>query len=377
MDLENLFSSAKIGNIQIKNRIIRSATWVAKATNDGYITEDLIILFKDLAEGGTGLIISGYIAVDPSGAVTHRMTCLYNDSYISGQKKLVNMVHDYSEVKIAAQIAHTGNNFYLRSPIKNIEPVGPSPFMNFTTNSNCRELTTDEVREVIKSFVDTGRRAYESGYDLIQIHGSHHYLLSDFVSPFTNKRMDEYGGDVHNRARILVEIHDLLRDELGKNFPIFIKLNTQDYIQNGLTLNEGKEIAKILIDTGYDAIEPSSGLYNLNFSAGKVYPCTILKSEEDENYFLPNVRLLKPVMKDHPIILQGGIRNPMVADEFIKNRVADFIALSRPLIYEPNLPNRWKSGDFTPPLCTNCNSCLNVGATDTVYCVVKKKSEKN
>jgi 2,4-dienoyl-CoA reductase-like NADH-dependent reductase (Old Yellow Enzyme family) len=247
--------------------------------------------------------------------------------------------------------------------------------MNFITNSNCRELTTEEVREIIKRFVETGCRAYESGYDMVQIHASHHYLLSDFVSPFTNKRTDEYGGDVYNRTRILVEIYDLLRDELGKKFPIFLKLNTRDYIQNGLTLNEGKEIAKILIDTGYDAIEPSSGLNDIRFSEGKTYPCFILKSKEDQNYFLPNVQMLKPIMKDRSIILQGGIRNPTVANEFIKNKVADFIALSRPLIYEPNLPDRWKSGDLTPPLCTNCNSCLNVGATDTVYCVVKKKSE--
>jgi 2,4-dienoyl-CoA reductase-like NADH-dependent reductase (Old Yellow Enzyme family) len=160
---------------------------------------------------------------------------------------------------------------------------------------------------------------------------------------------------------------------LGKKFPIFIKLNTQDYIQNGLTLDEGKQIAKILIDTGYDAIEPSSGLNDIKFSEGKTYPCFILKSKEDENYFLPKVHALKPEMKDRPIILQGGIRNPSVADEFIRNKVADFVALSRPLIYEPNLPNRWKDGDFTPSLCTNCNLCLNVGATDTVYCVVKKK----
>jgi 2,4-dienoyl-CoA reductase-like NADH-dependent reductase (Old Yellow Enzyme family) len=163
MELKHLFSPGKIGTAQIKNRIIRSATWVAKATENGYVTEELINLFEELARGGTGLINSGYLAVHKLGAVTHRMACLYDDSYIPGQKKLVNKVHEYSDVKIAAQIAHTGNNFYLKSPIKNIDPVGPSSVMNFVTNKKCRELTTEEIKEIIKSFVDTGRRAYECG----------------------------------------------------------------------------------------------------------------------------------------------------------------------------------------------------------------------
>ncbi len=375
MELKNLFSPGKIGNVQIKNRIVRSATWVAKATNDGYVTEDLINIFKDLAEGGTSLIISGYIAVDPSGAATHKMACLYDDSYISGQKKLVKAVHDSSEVKIAAQIAHTGNGAFIFGNT-NFNPVGPSPMINLVLNKPCRELTTEEVRQIIKNFVDTGRRAYESGYDMVQIHSSHGYLLSDFVSPFTNKRNDEFGGTYQKRTKILVDIYNQLKDELDKNFPIIIKLNTKDYLQEGLRLDEGKKIAKILIEVGYDAIEPSSGRYDLKFSKRKTYPTVMDKSGENQNYFLQNVKMLKPIMRGRPIILQGGIRNPLIMEEFIKENIADFIALSRPLIYEPDLPNRWKNGDLSLPLCTNCNGCLTVAATDTAYCVVKKKSEE-
>ena len=374
MELKNLFSPGKIGNVQIKNKILRSATWVAKATKDGYVTDELIKLFKDLAEGGTGLIISGYIAVNPLGAATHKMACLYDDSYISGQKKLVKTVHNFSEVKIAAQIAHTGNGPFIFGNI-NFEPVGPSPMINFIVKKPCRELTTEEIRDIIKDFVDTGRRAYECGYDMVQIHGSHGYLLSDFVSPFTNKRTDEYGGDFQKRTKILVDIYDQLREEVDKNFPIIIKLNTSDYLQDGLTLDEAKEIANILIETGYDAIEPSSGRYDLKFSKRKTYPSVMLKSGENQNYFLQNVLKLKPIMKGRPIILQGGVRDPIIIEDFLKDNIADFIALSRPLIYEPNLPNRWKNGDLTPPLCTNCNGCLTVAATDTMYCIVKEKLE--
>jgi len=375
MELKNLFSPGKIGNVQIKNRIIRSATWLAKATNDGYVTEDLIKIYKDLAEGGTGLIISGYLAVEPSGAATHRMACLFDDSYISGQKELVKAVHEYSEVKIAAQIAHTGNGAFIFGN-KDFKPVGPSPMINLVLNKLCHELTTEEIRRIIKSFVETGRRAYECGYDMVQIHGAHGYLLSDFVSPFTNKRTDEYGGTYQKRTKILVDIYNQLKDELDKNFPIIIKLNTKDYLQEGLRLEEGKRIAKILIEVGYDAIEPSSGRYDLKFSKRKTYPTVMDKSGENQNYFLQNVKMLKPVMRGRPIILQGGIRNPLIMEEIIKETIADFIALSRPLIYEPDLPNRWKNGDLSLPLCTNCNGCLTVAATDTAYCVVKKKSEE-
>lgn len=374
MELKHLFSPGKIGNIQVKNRIIRSATWLGRATNDGYITNDLIQIFKELAEGGTGLIISGYIAVDPSGAATHNMACLYDDSYISGQKKLVKTVHENSDVKITAQIAHTGNGAFIFGN-KNFRPVGPSPMMNLVLKKSCRELTTEEVKQIIKNFVDTGRRVYESGYDMVQIHSSHGYLLSDFVSPFTNKRTDEFGGNFQKRTKILVDIYNQLRDEIGKYFPILIKLNTMDYLQEGLRLDEGKEIAKILIDTGYNAIEPSSGRYDLRFSRRKTYPTVIFKSKDDENYFLPNVKELKPIMKDRPIILQGGIRDPLLAEKFLQEKVADFIALSRPLVYEPDLPNRWKNGDLSPPLCTNCNACLGVANTSPVYCVIKKNQE--
>jgi 2,4-dienoyl-CoA reductase-like NADH-dependent reductase (Old Yellow Enzyme family) len=375
MELKNLFSPGKIGNVQIKNRIVRSATWVAKATKDGYVTEDLIKIFRDLAEGGTGLIISGYLAVDPTGAATHKMACLYDDSYISGQKEIVKIVHEYGDVKIAAQIGHTGNGVFIFGNT-DFEAVGPSPIMNLILRKSCRELSIEEIRQIIKNFVDTGRRAYECGYDMVQIHGAHGYLLSDFLSPFTNKRTDEFGGNVEKRTKILVDIYNQLREKVDKNFPIIIKLNTRDYLPEGLTLEEGKETAKILIDTGYDAIEPSSGRYDLKFSKRKTYPSVMDKSGENQNYFLQNVKMLKPIMRGRPIILQGGLRNPLEMEEFITESITDFIALSRPLIYEPDLPNRWKKGDLSPPLCTSCNSCLAVAATDTAYCVVKKKSEE-
>ena len=374
MELKNLFSPGKIGNVKTKNRIIRSATWESRATEEGYVTDSLIEFYEELAKGGTGLIITGYIAVDPIGAQTIRMTRIYDDSYIPGQKKVVKTIHEYSDVKVAAQLAHTGNNVISSE----LETVGPSPIRDPITKKICRELKSDEIKEIIKKFVEAGSRAYDIGYDMIQLHAGHGYLLSDFISPFTNRRNDEYGGSTLNKSRIIIDIYNQIRDNLGKSFPIMIKLTTQDFLGEGkgLTLEDGVNITKSLVEIGFDAIEPTSGRTNLRFTNNKSFPSVIFSSPEEENYFLPNAKALKSVMKECPLILMGGIRNPLSAEKFLDEKIADFISMCRPFIWEPDLPNRWKNGDLSHPLCTNCNACFMAGMKKNVYCVLKKKIEK-
>ena len=374
MELKYLFRFGKIGNVTINNRIVRSATWESRATKDGYVTDSLIKFYEDLAKGGIGLIITGYIAVDPIGAQTTRMTRIYDDSYLPGQKKLVSAIHEYSDVKVAAQLAHTGNNVISRK----LETVGPSPIRDPITKKICRELKNDEIKEIIKKFTEAGVRAYESGYDMIQLHAGHAYLLSDFVSSFTNRRNDEFGGSILNRLKIIIDIYNQIRDNLGKSFPITIKLTTQDFLGagKGLELEEGVEIAKHLVELGIDAIEPTSGRTSLRITSNRSFPSVNFSSPDDGNYYLPNAKALKPVIKDCPLILMGGIRDPILADKFLDEKVADFISMCRPFIYEPDLANRWKNGDLSPSLCTNCNACFGIGERREVYCVVKKNLEK-
>ncbi|MFX0072182.1 MAG: NADH:flavin oxidoreductase [Candidatus Hermodarchaeota archaeon] len=371
IEVNYLFKSGKIGNAQIKNRIVRSATWESRATKDGYITQKLIDFYDELAKGGVGLIITGYIAVDPIGAQTIRMTRLYDDSYVPGQRKLVKSIHEHSDVKVAAQIAHTGNNVISRD----LETVGPSAIRDPITKKICRELKKTEINHIISKFVDAGCRAYECGYDMVQLHAAHGYLLSDFISPFTNRRDDEFGGSIPNRIRILIEIFQQIKEKLGKDFPIIIKLTTRDFLGEGkgLSLEEGIEITKHLVEQGFDAIEPSSGRTNLRITNNKSFPSVNISSSEEENYYLPIAKAIKPVMRDCTLILMGGIRNPLSADMILKNKIANFISMSRPFIYEPNLPNRWKMGDLSPSLCTNCNACFGTGARGEVHCAVKKK----
>jgi 2,4-dienoyl-CoA reductase-like NADH-dependent reductase (Old Yellow Enzyme family) len=372
MDLNTLFSPKKIGNVQIKNRIVRSATFEGRATGDGYVTDQLIDFYDELARGGTGLIITGLISIDPSGTALKNQACLYDDDYISGQKKLVDAVHEHPGVRICAHISHAGR----QSAHPKHETVGPSPVEYAFTRRIPRELTVDEIREHVEKFVSAGRRAYESGYDMVQIQAAHGWLLSNFISPHTNKRTDEYGGNTERRTRILVDIYHKLREEVGDDFPIIIKLQTQDFLPEGLTLDEGKEIARIIIDTGYDAIEASGGSGDTMFGKENTYPSLMIKKPEEENYFLSTAEELKPITRGRPIILMGGIRNPLSAEKILREKSADFIAMSRPLIYEPDLPNRWKNGDLSPVLCTSCNECYRTIYSGPLYCAVKMKLEK-
>ena len=372
MELKNLFSSKKIGSVQIKNRIVRSATFMFMAEKYGYIGERLLKMYEELAKGGTGLIITGAVAMDPSAAGGPYQVCLYDDSHMPGHKKLVNSIHDYDDAKIGIQINHLGRlGYHPKYP-----NFAPSPIPYKGTGITPQELTTEEVKGFVKKFVDTGLRAYECGYDTVQLHAAHGYFLTNFISPYTNIRSDEFGGSIQGRTKILVDIYNGMRDELGTQFPIIIKLQSQDYIPNGITEAEGIEIAKIIADAGFDGIEPSGGgSESIEFTKNAL-PSNFIKKPEDENYFLPFARKLKPYMKNGALILVGGIRNPFSAENIIKEGIADFISMCRPLIYEPDLPNRWESGDLSPAKCISCNSCHVVMQKGPVYCVTKKKREE-
>ena len=365
MELKTLFSPEKIGNVEIKNRIVRSATYTHSATDDGYVTDKMINFYAELAKGGTGLIITGITTIDKVGTIQTGQTCLYDDSYIEGQKKFVDAIHEISDVKIAPQLSHSGR--------QGLIPIAPSAVIFREGDRMPKELTTEEVKEVISNFINATRRAYESGFDMVQLNAGHGWLLCNFLSPFTNKRTDEYGGNTQNRMKILVDIHNGIIDKIGKDFPIIVKLQTQDFVKDGLTLDEGKIIAKKLVDLGFAAVEPSGGSGEVSRLFKIRYPAAKVQFQEDENYFLPAVKELKPIMKDSKIILMGGIRNPLTAENLLQENTTDFIALSRPLICEPNLPNRWKEGDLTPPLCNSCNSCFFSTGSGIVACTIKER----
>ena len=372
MGLETLFSPNKIGNIKIKNRIVRSATFMFMGEKYGYIGERLLNMYEDLAKGGTGLIITGAVAMDPSAAGGPYQVCLYDDSHISGHNKLVNLIHEYDDTKIGIQFNHLGR--LGRHP--KYPNFAPSPIPYKGTGITPQELTTQEVKQFVKKFVDAGIRAYECGYDVVQLHAAHGYFLNTFISPYTNIRSDEFGGSIQGRTKILIDIHNGLRDELGTQFPIIIKLQSQDFIPNGITETEGIDIVKIVANAGFNGIEPSGGGRESMEFMKNTSPSKIIKKPEEENYFLPFAKKVKLFMKECALILVGGIRNPISAENILKEGNADFISMSRPLIHEPDLPNRWRSGDLSPAKCISCNSCHFVMQSGPVYCVTKKNREE-
>jgi 2,4-dienoyl-CoA reductase-like NADH-dependent reductase (Old Yellow Enzyme family) len=365
MELKYLFSPYKIGNVLIKNRILRSAT-AENMAEGGHPSDQLIEFYAELAKGGVGLIITGGIAVDPSSTFSRKGPSLFDDSFISSHKSLVQSTHDF-DTKIAAQIGHTGR----QSSNKRYEAVAPSAIPYPQTGRVPRALTTDEIKkDIVKAFIESGRRAYESGYDMVQLHAAHGYLLGSFLTPYTNKRTDEYGGSIYNRTRILIEIYNGLRDEVGRDFPIIVKLQTQDGdLPGGLFFKEGLEITKVIYETGFDAIEPSGGGGDL-IGSDWLLPSVVINSPEDENYFLTSVKEIRTITGKCPLILMGGIRNPLFAEQFIREGITDFISMSRPLICEPDLPNRWKNGDHSSALCESCNSCYMSIINGTLACIL-------
>jgi 2,4-dienoyl-CoA reductase-like NADH-dependent reductase (Old Yellow Enzyme family) len=370
LELETLFSPGKMGNVRIKNRIMRSATFEGMASREGYVTEELVNLYTELARGGTGVIITGASAVTSRLTVGSRCMCFKDDSFIEGQKKLVKTVHETEEVVIGAQLAHNGR----QGSHPKYQAVAPSPIIYPLTKQVPRKLESSEIRNLVDQYAAAGRRVYESGYDLVQLHAAHGYLLSSFLSPYTNRRKDEYGGSTMGRTKILLEIYDRLRDEVGKEFPITVKVQVDDGVPNGLTLEEGKKITELLVKAGYNAIEPSGGLTELQMKTDDALPSKKVKKEEDENYLSGAIETLHPAMGKAALIQVGGIRNPATAETFLKAGKCDFVALSRPLIYEPDLPNRWQRGDRAPAKCVSCNSCLIAIFTgQPLHCVVRKK----
>jgi 2,4-dienoyl-CoA reductase-like NADH-dependent reductase (Old Yellow Enzyme family) len=236
----------------------------------------------------------------------------------------------------------------------------------------CREMTKSEIFQIIEDFKNAAVRAKKSGFDGVQIHAAHGYLLSQFLSPFFNKRKDNYGGSIENRARLILKILRAIRTELGKQFVVFIKLNSEDFIEDGFTQSEMVQVSAMLESAGIDAIELSGGtsLKISNYSFSRVGE---IDSKEEEVYYRDAAKLYKEKITV-PLILVGGIRSYGVAKELIEKDLADYISICRPLIREPDLIKRWKRSNTERAACISCNKCFEpTRAGKGIYCVVEKK----
>lgn len=374
---------AKIKDIELPSRIIRSATHEGMADINGKPDEKLIRTFESYAKGGAGLIFTGYMAVSQQGKCPlYNMTMINDDALIPAWQEVTSRVHKLG-TPIVAQIAHCGRQ--TRKKVTGEKTVAPSAIRDFLYWENVpHKLKDKEIIKIISDFGDAALRAKKAGFDGVQLHCAHGYLLSEFLSSHTNHRKDKWGGSLENRFRIVGEIMKAMRAKVGADFPIFVKMNCFEKDKDGIKPEEAVEIAKLMEKAGFDAIEVSCGLAKEGFNmsrGGFPYPAMCADNFRFEKLPKFTWPLMKPVMKmlmgspkplrsynveaaamikkavSVPVIVCGGIRSDVEIKDVICGGKADFVSMSRPFICEPDIVNRLRGGQ-AESRCLNCNYCL-------------------
>ncbi|MFC1928800.1 NADH:flavin oxidoreductase [Chloroflexota bacterium] len=363
-----LFEPIEIHGMQLKNRFVRSATHDNCSSEQGEITDETIELFSRLARGGVGLIITGLAYVHRNGQSTLRQTAIDSDDYIPGLKRLVYTAHEHG-AKIAVQLAHNGRGS-LAVRARGGIPIGPSLVENDPYfDKSHRAMTATEIVDIIDAFGQAARRAREAGFDAVQLHAAHSKLFSQFLSPRSNRRTDQWGGNLENRMRFHIEVVNAIRKAIGRDYPLLMKLGVQDTVEDGLTLEEGCRVAQKLSTGGVDAIEVSEGLektWGNHVRKG-------IKLGEGEALYAPWAKEVKKIV-GVPVILVGGLRSFGIMEGIVQQGYADCVSMSRPFIREPDIIHRWQTKDQEPAKCISCNLCKGDGS---IRCAQELKLAKS
>jgi 2,4-dienoyl-CoA reductase-like NADH-dependent reductase (Old Yellow Enzyme family) len=370
-----LFTPGHIGPLTLPNRLIRSATAEMMADVDGRPRPQLKAFYRELARGGVGLIITGHTYVHPSGKAHPEMTGVYSDELIPNLAELAEVVHQEGG-RVAAQINHGG--MQCRSGAVS-ETIAPSAINAPFLVQPAREMTADEIELLVAAYGQAARRVKEAGFDAVQIHAAHGFLISQFLSPYVNRRTDQWGGNgstdpienLTGRMRFLQAVYQTVRAQVGSDYPVLAKLGMVDGVEGGLTPDQAVQVVVALEKMGLDAVEISGGISgsgrNLN-----VRPA--IRSEADEAYF----RLLAQQTRaaaQIPIILVGGFRSRRVMEEVLAAGDADFISLCRPLICEPDLPYRLCQGLTERSACISGNRCWPEELGEGISCKCTKAKQ--
>jgi 2,4-dienoyl-CoA reductase-like NADH-dependent reductase (Old Yellow Enzyme family) len=337
---------------------------------NGRPTEKLINYYRTLTNGGVGLIVSGYAFVRPEGKQLPGKMGIHTDEFSGDYRNLFKAVHD-SGGKIAVQLVHVGGQTDSQNAGR--QPLAPSAVEADQFPELPAELTQGEIGDIVTAFGEGARRAKAWGSDAVQLHGAHGYLISQFLSPLTNRRTDEYGGGIENRTRFLLQVYRKVREAVGADYPVLIKLNGADNLEGGLGIDDAIMAARKLSEAGIDAIEVSGGTpasKDLGPARQKI------NAPEKEAYNLDLAKRVKEAVSC-PVMVVGGFRSYDVAEKAVRDDGMDYIAISRPLIREPGLPNRWLQGDRSPAKCISCNGCFKPGLKEGgIYCVIEKKERE-
>ena len=339
-----LFEPLEIGTLRAKNRFVRAATYEALATDDGRLTPELLAIYEELADGGVGTIIVSYAHVTPDEQPNPRMLGMYDDSFVREYRQLVDAVHARG-AQIVSQIVYGGSSTKLDPPSKRI--LGPSAVPNPKTGVVPVEATPADLQDLAEAFADAAARAQAAGFDGVELHAAHGYLLSQFLNPLFNRRSDVYGGSLENRARFVVEVVEAVRARVGEGYPLLVKLNSSDGVEGGLTEDESVRAAKLLVEHGASAIDVS----------GNWRACRVREFDGEPFFAAYAQRLAREV--DAPVVLTGGNRSFAAMERLAgaeEGAVAGF-GLCRPLICEPDLIRRWAADPHALPRCISCNGC--------------------
>lgn len=349
-----LTDKTKIKSIVLKNRLIRSALWMKMADSEGHLTQEIFETYEKLAKGGVGMIITGYVMADSNDRPNPGMAGIYDDKFVEEHKRLVDLIHSEGTA-VALQIAYGGSQTN-HPDYKFATLFGPSAVKNRVTGITPKEMSQTDIDYVIMMFTNAAIRAKRAGYDAVELHGAHGYLLSQFLTPYCNRRTDKYGGSIVNRARIFTEIVESIRKELGEEFIIMVKMNHDDYMDEGegLVLDEAIEVAKILERAGVDMIEISG----VNETSGKgVGPArTKINKPELQSYYLEPTKKIADAVKI-PVILMGGNRDYLRLQQILQETTIEYFSIARPLLCEPDLVNKWIENPEYKPKCISCNGC--------------------
>ncbi|HEU0264220.1 MAG TPA: NADH:flavin oxidoreductase [Geobacterales bacterium] len=369
--MHNVFDESRINHLILQNRLVRSATWEGMADDSGAPTAKLAAYCRTLAKGGIGLIISGYAAVSPEGLQLPGQLLIADDRSAGAYGDLANAVHAEGG-KILLQLVHCGGQ--ASSRVSGQRTVAPTAIKTEQYSEEPTELSRGDIERVISGFAAAAGRAKSWGFDGVQLHAAHGYLISQFLSPLTNHRSDPYGGDSEKRRTFLLEVFRTCRTAVGKEFPILVKLNGSDNLAGGCTTDEAVTTAQALAAEGVDAIEVSGGTP----ASGKETPVRVgIERREDEAYNLPAALRIKEAVSC-PVMVVGGFRSFEMVEGVLRRQEADYVSLSRPLIREPNLPRRWQEGERGRARCISCNGCFKPGLKEGgIYCVVEKIEREN
>jgi 2,4-dienoyl-CoA reductase-like NADH-dependent reductase (Old Yellow Enzyme family) len=361
-----LFVPGRVGPVEISSRLVRAGTSECMAPASGAITDQHVSLYETLARHGVGLILTGHMYCERRGQYERGQTAIDSDALLPGLARLAAAVHRHGG-RIFAQIAHAGS----QSLVSGHRPLAPSPVANAMTGRDVGEASVGEIDTTVEAFGQAARRAVAAGFDGVHVHGANGYLIAEFSSPVTNRRTDAFGGSAEGRDRLALEIVRRVRAEVPPTHALTMKLGFVDAVPGGLGLDESVRRAGRLVDAGLDAIEVSSNVMLGYADSAMPYVAVdrrraladlllhrVLRGRPaPEAYFRPWARALRARVRT-TVILVGGLRRTETMEEVLRSGDADFLALARPFVREPDLARQLAAGRRGRVDCTSCNLCL-------------------